>query len=187
MTKKQIIAAVVAGVLIALGIAAWVYNNNKETTKNASTTQTTGQSEQSANDTPNTINEFLAVGKNQKCTISTTSGDTKITGTMYFSSNRKMSAEYTSVTADKTTTGNMIITDNVQYFWAPSSNQGVKINLSESVNDGGEAGSSANSGLDTGKQYDFKCQSRTVDEAKFTVPTNVTFLDFSDIQSQLQQ
>jgi hypothetical protein len=184
MTKKQIIAAIVVGVLVALGIAAWVYSNNKETVDNAATPQAASSpAEQTANSTPNTIDEFLAVGKDQKCTISTTSGDTTVTGTMYFASNKKMSAEYTSVTADKTTMGNMIITNNVQYFWAPSSNQGVKINLSGSA----ESGGSASSGLDTNKEYNFKCEPWTVDEAKFAVPSNVTFLDFSDIQSQLPQ
>lgn len=188
--KAPIIIAGVIVVALVAGGSIWYINNRNQDTQNTNQiTNNNGstQTNEAASDAK-TVASILSAGKTQKCTFSYKEGTTDISGTMYFSSGRKMSGDFKTITEGQTTNGNMIISDNTQYFWTPDTNKGVKINLTsaESSTDGSSSGStSASQGLDLDKNYDFNCSSWTLDETKFVVPTNVEFMDLSNIQSQL--
>lgn len=188
MNKKiLIIIGIVA--IIALGLTAWFLINKEDETQNNSETSAAQSSSNQVSEeaAPKTINGLLAAGANKKCTLTTSDGGTQVTGTIYISAAKKMRGEYSSTSEGKTSAGNMIITQDVQYFWVPDSKQGIKINLSDVAANSQSAGQSNSGGLNTDKDYNFSCSDWTIDEALFVVPTDVNFIDFASVQSQLGQ
>lgn len=187
--NKKIVIGIIVMVVLALGAGAWYFTQKDETiTPNTATTQPANQEQQTETSSPKTINGLMSAGANKKCTLSTTDGNAQVSGTIYIAGAKKMHGEYTTTSEGKNTVSNMIITKDVQYFWSPDSKQGVKINLSEAtVNNQQQTSQQNPGGIDTDKEYDFSCSDWTVDEAKFVVPADVNFMDFSGIQQQLNQ
>lgn len=188
--KTPFIIAGVVGVVLAIGGGLWYVNSRSQDAQNTNQAANTNTTETTSQETAQakTIAGFLAADKTQKCTFSYKEGTTDASGTMYFASGRKMSGDFKTVTEGTTTNGNMIIAKNTQYFWTPDTNKGVKIELTsvEANNEGDAPGTtSTGQGLDLDKNYDFKCSSWTLDESKFVVPSNVEFMDLSQVQSQL--
>lgn len=190
--KVPFIIAGVVGVVLAVGGGLWYVNSRSEDSQNTNqaASSITPQTTTGDANKPKTIADFLAASQTQKCTFSYKEGTSDASGTMYFASGRKMSGDFKTVTDGKPTDGNMIIANNTQYFWTPNTNKGVKIELTtvgSNSDDQASGAESASQGLDLDKNYDFNCSSWTLDESKFTVPTNVDFIDLSNIQSQLPQ
>lgn len=188
MNKKVLIVVGVVAIA-ALGFGTWFFINKEDKPQSNSETSAAQSSSGQASEAvaPKTINGLLAAGANKKCILTTSDGSTQVTGTIYISAAKEMRGEYSSTSDGKTSAGNMIITQDVQYFWVPDSKQGIKINLSDVAANSQSTEQSSPSGLDTDKEYDFSCSDWTVDEALFVVPSDVNFMDFSGVQSQLNQ
>jgi flagellar basal body-associated protein FliL len=77
MNKKTIIIAAVVVVLAGAGVAGWMTMNRQDEPANNSTNQTDQPKQVESEQSPKTINGFLAAGKNQKCTFSSSSGNSK--------------------------------------------------------------------------------------------------------------
>lgn len=188
MSKKLIIIAGVVVVLAGAGVAGWVAlkGNDKTISDNSTQTDQPAQTQPQSEVMPKTINGFLAAGKNQKCTFSSSAGEAQTSGTMYFAGER-MRGEYKSVSDGQTTNGQMIITDGLQYFWEPSSKRGVKLTISQqdAEESAGNTSSGSQGGLETDAEYDFNCDDWTVDQSRFTPPSDIEFMDISGIQSQI--
>lgn len=188
--KVPFIIAAVVGVALAIGGGVWYVNSRSQDEQNANQTTNTSMPETTSQESAQakTIAGFLAADKTQKCTFSYKEGTTDISGTMYFATGRKMSGDFKTVTEGTATNGNMIITKDTQYFWTPDTNKGVKVTLTTAEANNETAtpdASPTGQGLDLDKNYDFNCSEWSIDESKFVVPSNVEFMDLSQVQSQL--
>jgi hypothetical protein len=193
--SKKIVIGVGIGVAVIFGVgAAWFVVNNKQEPVNsvtnsqqATTTQPQSQQESSS------IKSIMAAGANKKCTFTTTAeSGAKIVGTIYISADKKMRGEYNTTSEEgKSTTSNMIITQTEQFMWNPETKEGVKMNINTATTNTQPEGQPStppqSGGLDTEKNYDFKCTDWKLDEAMFVAPSDVTFTDFSNIKSKIGQ
>lgn len=186
MNRKILFAIIVVAVLVVGGGVAYTLTksdepaNKQESTQNSTQTQTEQQTTTEA-----TLASFLTSSDSKTCTYSTTVDGRETKGTVYFA-NQKLRMDYSSTSTDgKTQGGSMIVTNGTQYLWDSSSKQGVKFAFtSDSAN---TQNNNQTNSVDVNKKYSFLCKSWTVDEFKFTPPSDVTFQDFSSIQQQIGQ
>ena len=83
-----------------------------------------------------------------------------------------------------TTKSSMIVRDDTQYLWQPSTNQGTKMSIDAMLDqnsDGVARDNQASSGADANTPVDFTCSSWGVDDAMFTPPTNITCTDMTSV------
>ena len=144
---------------------------------------TTEQSQSSS------LRDLITLGKNQKCVVatSTTNEDgvkTDTVGTIYISG-KKVAQEVSVISSDKKTLNvnmNMISDGEFMYSWnTESKTQGMKIKITD-PSDGGVQNTNGQSGnVDLDNKVDMKCSGWTVDNSKFTIPTDVKFTDLSEM------
>lgn len=182
MSKNLIIGIIAAVVIIGGGAAFFVTNNNDSS--NSEQASGTSSSEGSAIETSNTnIAELVKKGDPRKCTFSGNDAGAEFSGTAYFA-NQKMYGEFKTTKDSQTQAGNMIISESSQYFWNGDTKQGVKTAVQANSS---QTTSQQNQGVDPNKTFSFKCEKWTVEDAKFTPPSNVTFQDLSQLMQNMPQ
>jgi len=188
-----LIIAIIA-ILAVGGGAYFVAKKNKENQAQQTTTGNT-QTEANANVNANlginaninaTLNKakgsfrsLIALGKNEECTFSGTNKGAASSGTVFITSTGEMRGDFTLTTSAGIKTSSMILTGGQSYVW--SGTQGAKMSASFM----GSAGAGANAGaqaqsqqpVDLDSQVDYNCQSWTMDQSKFVLPTGVNFVD----------
>ncbi len=184
MNSKVIIAIVVAVIVIIGGGAALVMaNNSKDEAKKAETSQTAKETSLSA---------LQAKGEPRKCTFSSEVKNSTYSGTAYFSSDKQMRNDYKNTINGTERSGSMIITSDTQYFWNNETKKGFKTAIkpsdtskSSSSSSSSSASQANNSNVDTKAKYNFHCESWTVDESKFTPPSDVTIQDYTQMMQNM--
>jgi hypothetical protein len=107
------------------------------------------------------------------CTFTSVVENSTSSGTVYIASNGDMSGDFTSQTKTAgTVTSHMIMKGGTSYVWSGA--QGAKMNVSASE---ATTASNTNQSVDLDAQVDYDCKNWTRDDSKFTVPTNVNFVD----------
>lgn len=164
------IIGLVAIVVVAGGVSAYVLFANSDESDDSAVTKSTS-SEQAS------LNALFARGKNLKCTYDYTDEDgNQSSGTAYFSGENKMYGEFTNVSGDQTYKANVIRSGDTQYVWERGTSEGYKSNVSNSDK---ESQTQKSDEYDPDKDYEFTCSSWRVDTSKFTPPSSVTFQDIS--------
>lgn len=141
------------------------------------------------------IRDLLALGKNQKCTvtISETSEEgvkTDTQGTLYFSG-QKMAEDISITSTDKNmpkTSMRMISDGSYMYSWNPETKiNGMKFKVTEPTTEDTKTTTSnaQASGVNMDQKYDMKCSDWTVDNSVFAIPTDVTFTDLSEMLKKM--
>lgn len=174
--NKKVIIGVVLAVLVIGGAAAYYVTNNQ--TDN-------DQKKQSSSEVSETsLVALQAKGEPRKCTYSNDIKDGKYVGTAYFSSDKQMRNDYKSTVNGTERSGGMIITSDTQYFWDNETKKGFKTAITENGSEKSSNSSQTNNGqnVDTKAKYSFKCESWTVDESKFTPPSDITIQDYTQIR-----
>lgn len=178
MTRQnQLIIAAVAVLIILLGIGGYlIFGKSKTTTQN---TQTTPQTANTGNSTiQNSITDLFTGGATKQCTFDvkgSTGGSTK--GTVYVSGN-KAYGDIAMTSNGKASTMYLIRNDTTFYIWGDSLPSGVKMTMD--VNEmakkmqGGQYSS-----FNPSEKADVNCTNWSVDESKFTPPSNIKFMDAS--------
>jgi len=137
------------------------------------------------------LRELLGMGQNQKCTFSTSFTDdknvtTETSGTLY-TSGKKIAEEVqiTSTGNGGINTNSMMISDGDKiYTWNPSEKtSGMMLKMVEPT--GTADGKTQNQNVDLDKKFDMKCSPWTVDESKFTIPTDVKFTDLTELMKNI--
>lgn len=138
------------------------------------------------------VRDLLTAGKNQKCTVSLSETNEKgaktdTQGTIYISG-KKMAEEIAVTSTDKSMPSvnmRMISDGAYMYTWdVESKAKGMKIKMTEPI---GTADNTkpANSGVNLDEKVNMKCSVWLVDDSKFTVPTDVTFTDLSEMMKNI--
>lgn len=179
--KKWIILAVVAILLLILGIGGYFFVAAKNQTSTKTTTQTPEPTASENNTISGNIESLLSSGQNSQCTFSTDTSGTVSTGTVFVSQN-KMRGDFSSSVSGKQTTSHMIRDGEWVYTWTDGTNQGVKMKITADLEKKAKEIASSNSAtgtFDVNQNVDYSCKSWSTDTSKFQVPTNVTFVDLS--------
>lgn len=181
-----LIIAIIA--VLAVGGGAYVVTKNKEVKKaeleDNVDTQANANADANANANANlgvntnanakgSLRSLLALGKNSMCTFRSVHEGVTSSGTVYIASNGDMSGDFQLQDPNsKYAHSYMIIKGGTSYVW--SGTQGAKMNVSATQN---ATASNTNQSIDLDAQVDYDCKNWTLDNSKFTVPTNVNFVD----------
>ena len=172
--NKTLIIAIVAVVLLLLGVGGFLLmSQSKPATRN--TVSVSPSSSESPNTTQKTsLKSLMSLGANQTCTF--TDAATGSSGTMYIGRGTAR-GDFQSTVSGRTTMSHMINDGTVVYVWMDGQAQGFKSSLDAIEKLSGSAQNTVN----VNAEVDYSCTPATPDAAKFTVPTDVTFSDFSNL------
>lgn len=168
--NNRVIAAIILVVVVAGG-AFWLTRGNK--TDVAGDSQTAAESQVEGSVETASLKSLIESGKTRKCTYETNEGGFKTSGVMY-SANNKMRGD---ISVDMNSEGmqtltHMIYDGGTSYVWSDDSPTGFKMSLDQSAQV-----ETQNKSVDLDKDYNFKCESWSVDNSKFELPGGVQFND----------
>lgn len=136
------------------------------------------------------VRELMAMGSNLQCTYDFTDSQSKVQtkGTTYISG--KNFAQESDIILPPTSSAvggkmNMISDGTTVYTWNPDKKAtgGMKFVIDKAAKDQAQANKN---NVDLDKKIDMKCSPWNVDQAKFTVPTDVKFTDLSQLMQGIK-
>lgn len=170
-----IIVAIVAILLIAAG--AFFVLNKKSTAPKQSNTASQEQKSQESGSIKNSIKSLLSQGKSVTCTVKYPSAEQATEGTLYVSG-KQMRGDFKTTVNGKEMDSHMITDQTYSYSWSSATPQGAKMKIDqvEAPNASPVSGQ-----VDTNSEVDMKCSPWGVDNSKFTPPSNINFMDISQM------
>lgn len=171
--KTLLIAGVVILILVLAGVGYYVFGKSDKNSGNKTNTSATTDS--SSGSSKSSIKDLIFKRKNVTCSVKYPDGSGS--GTVYVS-DKKFYGEFTTITDGKTTKGYVMQDGNYSYIWSDDSDQGFKVKLTD------EDKANAPSAVDLEEEGDTNCSNWSVDNSKFTAPSNITFLDFTPTTTQ---
>jgi len=179
MGKKAYILVGIVLLLLLAGGGYFFYQRSNKTTNSISNENTQGQASTETQNQPTegTLNNLLESNTPQACSYSSSSTSGTVDGTVYVADG-KMRADYTSTNGSDTLTGHMIIDSGYSYVWMEGSKQGYKTAINQqapetSPSPTAQENNQESSNLD--QKVSYTCSAWTVDESKFTFPSDVNF------------
>jgi len=178
-----LIVAIIAALAIGGGVYVVKKNKAKVSTEDNVDTQANANADANANANANlgvnakakgSFRSLMALGKNTECSFTSVNDSVTSSGTVYITASGNMRGDYTTTTSSGTQTSSMILKDGYSYVWSGS--QGAKMNMA-SLGNSASAGAQAQQSVDLDSQVDYDCKDWSVDQSKFTLPTNVNFID----------
>lgn len=186
MSKKSKLSLIIlSAILFSACTTKAPVGTSNQTGENQPTAVPTEQNQ------PTSMRELLANGQNQKCTFSMSETDeddntTDTSGTLYVSGKRMFEEVEILNSANETKNVSMrMMSDGDKiYTWdASKKTSGMMFKMTEPTET--EDNETQNQNVDLDKKIDMKCSSWTVDESKFTVPTDVKFTDLSELMKNI--
>jgi len=182
MNRQTAIVTAIVVVLAVIGVVALLQLNRGESQTQQTVTQQEEQQLPESSANKGTIQSLLKQGKNVTCSISYPEGSGS--GTVYVAGT-KVRGDFTTKVDNKELMSHMINENNTAYVWTDASNQGTKITIDPNQPIP-SAPAGAPQSADLNKEVDMNCKNWSVDNSKFTVPTNVTFTDMSELLKKVQ-
>ncbi len=139
------------------------------------------------------LKELMNMGTSQMCTFSYSDDNGSVEGTSYtadgkvrtdFSGNQPEMGAYT---------GSMIFDSEYMYSWTSNMPQGVKMAVTDALQEDIEEEIESSQQEDYQQQFDpnqeveYNCSNWNVDNSVFTPPSDITFIDMTQQMEQLQQ
>lgn len=171
---KIIVAVVVVAAL--LGLVAFTQLGKSSESPQEATVSKESETAQSAK---GSLKSLLGAGKNVNCTFSYP--DAGSTGTVYVSGQR-MRGDFNMMVEGKTMESHMIQDETYVYSWTGS--QGAKFKIEETLKASPVPGGQQQN-VDLDKEVDYKCSPWAANNSMFSVPTDVTFTDMSEMMKQV--
>ncbi len=175
---KFIIAGLVLLILCG-GVAVggyFYYQSTQDEEESSDNTNDSDEEDDDSDDDDNavtgTLKDILGQGKDYQCTWK--ASDTS-SGTLY------TDGEKYSIEASEAGQEFRIVYDgeSVMYFWDDVSKTGFKYTLTQEEAD--DVNEDLGAPIDYDADYDYDCDSKNVDNSKFNVPSDVEFMDYSDL------
>jgi uncharacterized protein YxeA len=188
---KKLLPFVALAVVIIVAMVLVVQNNNDNsneisktqnttTQKNPTTKQPTGVETKSQGELSTNISDLTADGTARKCTYTATTASGEGAGTIYTDGKGK-SRMTIALASNQGNTGttDTILRDGKYYTWITSAGNtfgfsGDAKTTTNSTNTNTPP-TTTNNAPDISQNFAMKCENWNVDQAKFTVPTNVNF------------
>ncbi|RLC36124.1 hypothetical protein DRH27_05710 [Candidatus Falkowbacteria bacterium] len=189
MTKKTIFYLIL---VVSLSIALTgcsLFNKEKTDLGANDAAQQGGQKEaqEEIEDFQGSMQDLISKGKPVKCTYSgeTESGDS-FSGIIYVA-DKKARQDAEGNGEGKVTEIHTIVEDRLAYFWTSENpNKGFKIDITQAEEELKEFGEDFNEASEQEWQKDFsyKCSKWKVDKSKFELPSDVDFMDMSEMMNR---
>lgn len=178
--QKLIIMGVVA-LLVILGLGGLVMSKSNKTsvTMNSENGQTTVVTTE---DSKMSIADLMGKGGNVKCSYQASGTDSGSMSALVYLSGKKMRVESSGTNPDGEAYESKMVSDGeFVYVWSDKEKTGMKIATDASTGST-DAWKGQASYINPEQKVDYKCDSWNVDEAVFTLPTDVKFTDLSAMQ-----
>jgi hypothetical protein len=183
MNRKTLIGIITAVVIVGgTGAAIVVARSDTSAPASSSVTQNTSNTV-SPEIVKGSLASLLNTSDTKKCSFDT--GADGVSATVYLANNR-MRSDYSSTSGGTVKEGSMIVLSDKQYIWDSADKKGVMFAFSRDQVEQQAGAASQQSSVDINKEYDFTCSNWTLDESKFTPPTDVAFTDYTQLQQQLR-
>ena len=186
--KKNNTAIIIVVVVVLLVLAGAAYHFMRHSNMSPTQSNENANSQmQQITSGKKSLFDFFSMGGSQKCTFTnTTNGG----GTIYVSSG-KMRGDFqeTNNSTGKTAQTHMINDGTYVYIWTDGQTNGYKMSdavMKQEESQPTQAPSTGSQpqpsqGMDMHQQMNTSCGGWTADASMFTVPTNVTFTDYSSM------
>jgi hypothetical protein len=180
--QTRVIAVIVLVIILfgAGGYLLYSRNHNSAPTQQANTTASTTPSA-SPSTGGQTLADLFAMGGNKKCTFSvngSTGGSTK--GTMYVSGTNVYGDIAMTDSNGKVQNTHIIRLGDENYIWGDALPTGIKMKLS--VKDF-SSNTQTSQAFNPSQKTNFDCSDWSVEQSKFTPPTNIKFTDMSSFMA----
>lgn len=176
MDKKLILAGGI--VIIIAVIAAIVFSTNKPNDQVQGAQEAAEVTEEKSDESVSgSILSLLQGGKNVSCTYSIDTEGGNTSGTVYIAG-EKMYGEFTTTANGQSFDSKVIRDGEYMYAWSSAVAGGTKMKIVESDGDTVETEKDETT-KSLEQEVDFKCGRWTVDDSKFTPPSDIEFTDLS--------
>jgi len=184
MKRNQLIVVIIIVFILLVGGGLFL---SKHSMSPSQAGQTANSATQQSGTQKKSLFDFFSMAGSQKCTFSDQTSNSS--GTVYISSG-KMRGDFQSADNGKTNSSHMINDGQYVYFWSDGQNNGYKMSLTtikqqeSQVTTSPQSNSSEQTpsqGVNMKQQSNYSCGPWSEDASMFTVPTNVTFTDYSSM------
>lgn len=180
--QKNVLIGLGVIVLLLLGGAYFILGKSKTT---PTAPLTANQANNQAVSEKTSLKNLLAGNRNVTCTTSYPIDEKSSSNGTIFVSGKKMRGDFNVMMNGKNTLSYMIQDGTYVYIWTADSAQGTKMKVEAVEKATGESTQKTDQNFDVNKEVDVKCSNWSVDESKFTPPSNVTFTDLSQILQKI--
>jgi hypothetical protein len=181
--KKPVTIIVVVVILILLGAGVF-YLLGSHSTSSQSQQAAAPQSQPMQTTQKKSLLDFFSMAGSQKCTFSNSTNNSS--GTVYVSGG-KMRGDFQSSDNGKTNASHMINDGTYVYIWTDGQTSGYKLSLAAVKQEQAQVSATPNNpstktpqqSVNMKQQANYSCGPWSSDATMFTVPTNITFTDYS--------
>lgn len=177
--NKKVTAAVVLVIVI---LAAWFFMRGKQTKAPDQVQKESAKSEIKSVVEEKSLKQLLAAGGSKTCSFTTEETNVKSRGEIYIGTG-KMRGDFTADTDGKSLVSHMISDAKEVYIWTDNPKTGFKMNMESMASPVNKTSSGS---MDVEKPYAVNCSDWSVDSTKFTLPTDIQFMDSSSINPNNQ-
>lgn len=176
---KKIIIGIIAVLVVAGGVGAYIALSKDESPDNQKTAAVSSENNAATTEQAS-IEDLLTRNASLKCTYNVSDAGIVSTGNAYFAGGKNMYGEFTNKVNNENITAYVIRNGDTQYVWMKDSNTGFKTDVSASNKASQQQMSQQ---FDPNKKFEFACVKWAKDESRFVPPASVTF---TDIAKQIQ-
>lgn len=177
MTRQnQLIVSAIVVLIILLGLGGWfLFGRNQVQSLNSTTNKPQGAN--TGNSTiQSSITDLFTSGATKQCTFDVTGQNGGTTKGNIYVSGGKAYGDFDMTSNGKTSKTYLIRNDTTFYIWGDSLPSGIKMTMD--VNEmATKMQGSGYSGFNPGEKANYNCSPWSVDESKFTPPSDVKFMD----------
>jgi hypothetical protein len=181
MNKNLII--IVVAVLLLLGGGVFLMTSKKPTPANNSTAAGSSNVTNEASPSPEattqskSLKDLLGMGVSQKCTFAKNDNGSSTQGTIYID-NGQVRGDIVTVNGGQTVNTHMVVKNSTSYVWMEGQSNGFKMTFDPNAAASAQAKAQNNS-VDPNEKVDYSCSGWSADTSVFSLPSSVTFSDFS--------
>lgn len=189
MKKTPLIIGIIIIILLAIG--GYLYLNKSQSSLSImGGTNKIGETAQGS--ALKSLKDLMTMGQDQMCTFESTDENGSNKGSSYISG-EKVRTDFSGTDPDgKAYNGSMISDGTYMYSWSTASPQGMKIKITEETNQAVEdvkqdAQKNPNQFIDPNDKVDYKCQGWRANQGMFTPPSDIEFIDYSQLMQKTQE
>lgn len=128
------------------------------------------------------FSQFVKQGGAYKCEVKQSLSDMENSGTVYINGGN-ISGEYSTIAEGKNIQTSFMMKDGYSYTWSSSfPTMGFKVKIPTEAEVNTNANTQGTYSWNADQIGDYNCESWTVDQSKFTIPTNIKFTAVGDIK-----
>lgn len=170
------------GLVAAVGGGVYVY-----TSSNTEVSEEAMEASGSVNEEARSSRDFAAImtaGENVECTVTHEDNGNRTEGTIYIADQGERIRGHFIITGTMNTEMHLIRNDGTNYLWGSAFPQGIKVAVTAENQDTLFEGDASATIPDN---VSFTCNSWRVDDSRFIVPNDVTFLDMQAQMDAIMQ